>query len=152
MAPWTPRAWTRPSFYTRAPKSSLWEWAFTLSFSLSYRHTQVRYSLLHFSSRAAPLAAPRVCNFFVYENRYFTANHQHFGGVEKTFVIHRVSPRVMRASRPNRTVYRSSTPIGTCWAALFDFDRSFPMRRRKIDQLLLVEYWDCLQLLCTTML
>lgn len=59
------------------------------------------HTLLHFSSRTRPSSPPpSTCNFFVYENRYFTANHQHFGGVEKTFVIHRVSPRDIRASRP----------------------------------------------------
>ena len=85
----------RARTFILGPRNPLCESERSLSLSLSHA---VRHSLLHFSSRAAPLAVPRACNFFVYENRYFTANHQHFGGVEKTFVIHRVSPRVMRAA------------------------------------------------------
>lgn len=64
------------------------------------------HTLLHFSSRTRPLPlpSPSMCNFFVYENRYFTANHQHFGGVEKTFVIHRVSPRGYKSEPANRYI------------------------------------------------
>lgn len=58
-----------------------------------------------FASRSI-YAAEETCNpgnFFVSENRYFMANHQHFGGVEKKFVIHRASLRDMRTKKSDRT-------------------------------------------------
>lgn len=62
-----------------------------------------RASEMHVSStiasRSISAAEDLPGNFFVSENRYFIANHQHFGGVEKKFVIHRASPRDMRTKR-----------------------------------------------------